>query len=156
MTAGRCRRLRESWREVSDTPRQVDQSCVYLWLPDGTYDFTLSDGETTYRYHAVVDGEDIEVEPQPMTVPVTPGVPVFFDTAAEASNALGRAELTPSVEVAAMFGVDAGAKAAYCAKFDFAVVETSGGKRAVKAVLTPEAWSNVVELARGVRHSAPI
>ena len=26
---------------MSDTPRQIDQSCVYLWLPDGTYDFTI-------------------------------------------------------------------------------------------------------------------
>ena len=159
---------------MSDTPRQVDQSCVYLWLPDGTYDFTISDGETTYRYHAVVYGEDIEVEPQPMTVPITPGVPVFFDTAAEASNALGRAELTPSVEVAAMFGVDAGAKAAYCAKFDFAVVEASdaqtaycanfdfavveasGGKWALEAVLTPEAWSNVVESASQATRQIPV
>ena len=93
---------------MSDTPRQVDQSCVYLLLPNGTYDFTISDGETTLTYHAVVDGEDLEVEPEPLTVPVTPGVPVVFDTAAEASNALGRAELTPSAEIAAMFGGDAG------------------------------------------------
>ena len=57
---------------MSDTPRQVDQSCVHLWLPNGTYDFTISDGETTLTYHAVVDGEDIEVEPEPLTVPVTP------------------------------------------------------------------------------------
>ena len=73
-----------------------------------------------------------------------------------------------------MFGVDAGAKAAYCAKFDFAVVEasdaqtaycanfdfavveTSGGKWAVKAVLTPEAWSNVVESAQAATRQIPV
>ena len=159
---------------MSDTPRQVDQSCVYLWLPNGTYDFTISDGETTLPYHAVVDGEDIEVEPEPLTVPVTPGVPVVFDTAAEASNALGRAELSPSAEIAAMFGGDADAKAAYCAKFgfavveisdaqtaycenfDFAVVEVSGGKWALEAVLTPEAWSNVVESAQAATRQIPV
>ena len=36
---------------------------VYLWLPNGTHYFTLSDGTTTYRYCAVVKGRDITVEP---------------------------------------------------------------------------------------------
>ena len=36
---------------------------VYLWLPNGTHHFTLSDGTTTHRYCAVVKGVAITVEP---------------------------------------------------------------------------------------------
>ena len=36
---------------------------VYLWLPNGTHGFTLSDGERTLRYCAVVNGQDVTVEP---------------------------------------------------------------------------------------------
>ena len=47
---------------MSDTPRQVDQSCVYLWLPNGTYDFTIGVSESPdvqpsdgYRRHIDAD-----------------------------------------------------------------------------------------------------
>ena len=89
-------------------------------------------------------------------MPVTPGVPVVFDTAAEASNALGRAELTPRDDVAAMFGGDADAKAAYCAKFGFAVVGTAGGKWAVEAALKPAAWTNLVQSAQAATRQIPV
>ena len=48
------------------------------------------------------------------------------------------------------------AQTAYCENFDFAVVEASGGKWAVKAVLTPEAWSNVVESAQAATRQIPV
>ena len=38
---------------------------VYLWLPDGTHRFELSDGQTTFRYCAVVKGRGITVRPLP-------------------------------------------------------------------------------------------
>ena len=37
--------------------------CVYLWLPNGTHRFTVSDGEKTLRYCAIVNGRDVTVEP---------------------------------------------------------------------------------------------
>ena len=36
---------------------------VYLWLPDGTHSFTISDGVTTLRYCAIVKGRGVTVEP---------------------------------------------------------------------------------------------
>ena len=38
---------------------------VYLWLPVGTHRFALSDGQTKFRYCAVVKDQDIRVEPLP-------------------------------------------------------------------------------------------
>ena len=139
---------------MSDTPRQVDQSCLYLWLPDGTYDFMISDGETTCRYHAVVNGSNIIVEPLPMTVPVTPGVPVFFDTAVKASNAMEIAVIAPRDDVAAALGSDE-ARQAYREMFGFAV--TGGGESwSVEAVLYPEAWTNLVLSAQEATRQIPV
>ena len=129
---------------------------VYLWLPNGTYDFTLSNGETTYRYHAVVDGANITVEPLPQMVPVMPGELVVRDTAEEATNVAKNAVLTLRDDVSAMFGGDEEAKAEYCAKFGFAVVPTSGGQWAVVAGLKPEAWSNLVETAQAATRQIPV
>ena len=77
-------------------------------------------------------------------------------TAEAAAKAVQGAEFTPSAEVAAVFGADAEAKAAYCAKFGFAVVPTSGGQWAVVAGLKPEAWSNVVESAQAATRQIPV
>ena len=50
---------------------------------------------------AVVDGEDIEVEPEPLTVLVTPGTPAGpYPTAAETTNAMGKAVISPRDDVA--------------------------------------------------------
>ena len=89
-------------------------------------------------------------------VPVTPGEPLVFDTPEAATNAAMWAELTPSAEVAAVFGGDANAKAAYCAKFGFAVVPTSDDKWAVVAGIKPEAWTNVIESARAATRQIPV
>ena len=43
---------------------------VYLWLPDGTHSFKISDGPTTLRYCAIVKGRDVTVEPLPPVVRV--------------------------------------------------------------------------------------
>ena len=95
-------------------------------------------------------------EKAPMVVPVTPGELVVFDTAAEATNAMGRAELKPSDRVAAVFGENADAKGAYCAKFGFEVVPTSDGKWAVAALLNPPDWTNVVESAHAATRQIPV
>ena len=131
------------------------EGAVYLWLPNGTYDFTISDGETTYRYHAVVDGEDIEVEPLPQTVPVTPGTPSGpYPTAAAASNAMEIAVIAPRDDVAAALGTDE-ARQAYREMFGFAV--TGGGESwAVEAVLYPEAWTNLVLSAQEATRQIPV
>ena len=131
------------------------EGAVYLWLPNGTYDFTISDGETTCRYHAVVDGEDIEVEPLPQTVPVTPGTPSGpYPTAAAATNAMGIAVIAPRDDVAAALGSDE-ARQAYREMFGFAV--TGGGESwSVEAVLCPEAWTNLVLSAQEATRQIPV
>ena len=87
--------------------------------------------------------------------PVTPGEPVVFDTAEEAANAMGRAELAPSEEVAAALGSDA-ARATYRDMFTFDVVPTSDGKWAVETVLKPTEWTNVVESAHAATRQIPV
>ena len=88
--------------------------------------------------------------------PIMPGELLVFDAAAEATNVAKKAVLLPRDEVAAVFGGDADAKAAYCEKFGFDVVPTSDGKWAVAAFLTPEDWTNVVESARAATRQIPI
>ena len=113
---------------------------VYLWLPDGTYRFSLSDGETTSRYRAVVNGTAIMVAP---LVPITPGTPVGpYTTPEEAESVANRAVVVPSTEVSEALGTDA-ARGTYCNMFFLDVVSTSDGKWAVAAGLTPEGWTNV-------------
>ena len=87
--------------------------------------------------------------------PVTPGEPVVFDTAEEAANAMERAELAPSEEVAAALGSDA-ARATYRDMFEFDVVPTSDGKWAVEALLKPTEWTNVVESAHAATRQIPV
>ena len=94
--------------------------------------------------------------PEPEPLAVEPGVPVVFGTAAEATNAMKTARLTPSEEVAKMFGGDADAKAAYCAMFEFGVVSTADGKWAVAAFLKPADWTNVVESAQSATRQLPL
>ena len=44
----------------------VDQ-CAYLWLPNGKYRFSLSNGAKDLYYEVLVRGEDVTVEPRPLT-----------------------------------------------------------------------------------------
>ena len=50
-------------RDIYAVKDDQGEDCVYLWLPNGTYDFSLSDGTRTYWYHAVVKDKGITVEP---------------------------------------------------------------------------------------------
>lgn len=122
---------------------------AYVWPPPvrGLYKVTLTVGE--YALTAYYDLLDA-------VAPVTPDVPIVCDTAEEASNVLKRAEFAPSAAVAVMFGENAEAMSAYCAKFGFAVVPTSGGQWAVVAGLKPEAWSNLVESAQAATRQIPV
>ena len=54
-------------RDIYAVKDEDGEDCVYLWLPNRTeaYDFSLSDGTRTYRYHAVVKDKGITVEPLP-------------------------------------------------------------------------------------------
>ena len=121
-------------------------------------DVTLDEAKVEVVIGAVGNGSEYVkiAEKAPAVVQVTPGVPLVFDTAEEATNAAARAVLAPSAEVAAAFGGDAEAEAAYCAKFGFAVVPTSDGKWTVGALLTPEAWSNVALSAQTAMRQIPL
>ena len=88
-------------------------------------------------------------------VPVTPGEPVVFDTAVEATNAMAAAVITPSDDVAAALGSDA-AIATYRNMFGFDVVPTSDGKWAVAALLNPPDWTNVVQSAQEATKQIPV
>ena len=116
----------------------------------GLYD-TVSGEFFAARRGSLTLGHDEEA-----AVLVTPGEPVVFDTAAEATNAMGRAELKLSDRVAAVFGEDADAKGDYCAKFGFEVVPTAGGEWAVEAVLKPNEWTKLVESAQAATRQIPI
>ena len=100
--------------------------------------------------------EGEKVYEAPSTVQVTPGVPVVFDTAEDATNGMKLAVIAPSAKVAEMFGGDAAAKAAYCAMFGLYVGPTADGKWAVEALLEPEPWTNVVESAQDATLQLPV
>ena len=130
-------------------------SRVYLWLPNGTHTFALSDGTTTYGYCADVDGADITVSPLPPLEPVVPGEPLGpYETAEEATNAANRAVLVPAEKVLEALGTEE-AIGAYCDMFGFAV--TGGGTAwSVEAVLKPEPWTNVVLSAQAATRQIPV
>ena len=44
------------------TGARVIDGKVYLWLPNGAHLFSLSDGNTTINYRAVVDGAAVTAE----------------------------------------------------------------------------------------------
>ena len=88
-------------------------------------------------------------------VSVTPGLPLSFDTAVEATNAMANAVVAPSPEVAAALGSDM-AKATYRNMFELDVSPTSDGKWTVAAVLEPEAWTNVVLSVQAATRQIPV
>ena len=129
---------------------------VYLWLPDGTHCFMLSNGESAYYdYCAEMDGTDITVWPEPPLEPVAPGGRSGpYTTAEEATNVANRAELVPTDEVLEVLETEE-ALGAYYESFGFAV--TGGGEAwFVKSVLTPEAWTNVAESAQAATRQIPL
>ena len=129
---------------------------VYLWLPDGMHDFALTDGGSAYYdYCAVVNGTDITVSPVPPMEPVAPGGQSGpYTTAEEATNVAKRAVLTPTEEVMEALETDEAIRT-YCDLFGFAV--TGGGTVwSVKATLTPEAESNLVENASAATRQIPV
>ena len=129
---------------------------VYLWLPNGTHNFTLTDGKTIYYdYCANVNGADITVKPQSALKPVTPGKPSGpYATAEEATNAVSRAILIPTDEVLEALEEDMAIRT-YCERFGFAV--TGGGTDwFVKAELTPENTVRVAESAKQATRQIPL
>ena len=88
-------------------------------------------------------------------VPVTPGAPVVCGTFEAAKDALARAVLTPSAEVAAVFDSD-DARQKYCEMFEFDIVENPDGEWTVAAFLKPEPWTNVVESAQAATRQIPV
>ena len=131
------------------------EGAVYLWLPNGTHRFTVSDGETTYRYFAIVDGSGITVEPLPPSVPVTPGGSSGpYTTAEDATNAMWAAFICPRDDVAAVLGTDVLLKD-YRKMFGFAV--TGGGEAwFVEAVLTLTARTNLAATATAATLQIPV
>ena len=67
-----------------------------------------------------------------------------------------RAVFAPSAEVEAKLGKGSDALETYRDMFGFEVVPTSDGKWAVAALLTPEAWTNVVKSAHAATRQIPV
>ena len=123
---------------------------VYLWLANGSYEFTLSDATKTFCYNAIVDGSDITVEPSNALL-IRPGETILCDTAAAATNVAKMAILDPSAEVSAILDqVGYGAHDGYRQMFRFVVRPSGDGKYAVMAELTPQAQSDIAESADAV------
>ena len=128
---------------------------VYLWLPDGTHNFTLLNGTTYYDYCANVNGADITVAPRMPMEKVTPGDEAkSYATVEEAESAASRAVLIPTDEVLTALEEDAAIRT-YCEMFDF-VVTGGGGSWSVKAVLTPEARESVAESVSQATRQIPL
>ena len=121
---------------------------VYLYLPNGIHTFTI-DG---LKYRAVVEDAATTAAVYPE---LAPGEMYLCDTAEEATNALGRAELKPSDMVAAALGSDE-ARTTYRNMFFLDIVPTSDDKWAVAALLKPEGWTNVVLSATAATRQIPV
>ena len=121
---------------------------IYLWLPNGNYGFTVGG----IYYLATVKDANTKAIRRILITPGTPSEP--FATAEMATNAASVAVVNPRGDVTVALGSDE-ARQNYCNMFGFAV--TGGGEAwSVEAVLTPEAWTNVIESAQEATRQIPV
>ena len=157
-------KLAEMWETLRPKMTNVYENLAKYRDPDGMVPYSITTHNVTFdlarkMFRIAVQEDyahtfDIWLVPQSI-VPVTPGVPVVFDTDEEATNAMANAVVTPSEEVAAALGSDA-ACGTYRNMFFLDIVPTSDDKWAVAALLKPEGWTNVVLSAAAATRQIPV